>query len=88
MPIPDPFESQSVGLTSPASYAVDITPHDTNDLPFRPRGITCLVAGTIRVEWPDGTASNHTIAAGAVLPLRPNKIRATGTAATGIAIVK
>ena len=88
MAIPDRYSTCIVGLESPAVNGADVTPHDTNDLPFMPRNITCLVAGTIRVQWPSGAVSNHTIAVGVGLPYRVQKIHATGTSATGIAIAE
>lgn len=88
MPIKDDYELYKVGLESPGIGGADVTANDSADLPFRPRGITCQVSGTIRVQWADGTTSNHSIAAGSILPLRPNRIHATGTTATGLAIVK
>ena len=88
MAIPDHFASYEVSLIDPGVLGVDITPNDDNDLVFKPRAITCLVAGTVRLMWPDGTTSNHTLAVGNPLPVRPVRILATGTTASGIAILR
>lgn len=88
MAIPDDFASCPPSLTSPFVLGADVTPHDDNDLAFKPRAITCRVAGLVALRWPDGTSSIHSIAVGLPLWVRPTRILATGTTATGLAILK
>jgi hypothetical protein len=85
---PDDFSPTQPSLTNPYTYGVDITTSDSADLAFIPRAITCRVAGLIRLGWPDGTTSTHSIALGIPLKMRPTRVYATTTTATGIAILK
>ena len=85
---PNSFDGYEAGLTASATDGLDVTPNDSADLAFLPRAITCQVAGNIRVTWPSGVTSNHYIAPGSPLAFRVKRILSTGTAATGIAIVK
>lgn len=89
MAIPDDFVGHTIGLDSPYVHAVAVTPNDGVDLPFRPRAITCQVAGIVRLQWnPGGATSDHSIALGIPLRARPIRIFATGTTATGLAILR
>ena len=49
-PMPDPFSSDYVNLTSPAVAHYVITPSDSADLPVRPRAIFVQTAGTAALQ--------------------------------------
>jgi len=82
----DKFENHAEGLASPANNAFSVTPHDTNELAFIPRGIYVGGSGDIAVILADDTAAVTFVGvlAGTVLPVRPKIIKATGTTATSI----
>lgn len=65
-----------------------ITPHDTNNLPRRPRAIRVNGAGVLKYFYPGeddaGTPHTATVTAGEVLDIHPARILATDTTATGI----
>ena len=71
------------GIESPASNAFAITPHDTNQLAYRTRGIICGTTGVIKVDMAGvGTAVSITVAAGVIHPLRIDAVYSTDTTAT------
>lgn len=79
----DPFQYLSDTVSSPARKIFLITPHATNEIDPLPKAIRCNVAGTVAVRTIDSTADvSITMAAGEVLPIRAQYIRATGTTAT------
>lgn len=72
------------GLTAPATRAADITPSDSSDIPNRPRALTVEGSGTVTMTMEDGNDVQVTLISGTVYPLRPLRIKASGTTATGI----
>jgi len=78
----DTFSNHASGLESPATGAFLITPDDASDLATRPRSLYIGAAGNIRVRMNgvDVTLEN----ASGVLPIRPERVLATGTTATNI----
>lgn len=70
--------------SSPALRAV--TPNDSTNLPDGAcRGLGCLVAGTASViAADDSDPQTIYLSPGTVHPVRAKRVRATGTAATGI----
>lgn len=80
---PDTFSSNTTGLTSPATKHFNITPHDTNELATKPRGIYVGVAGDVVLTDEAGTDCTYKNASG-VLPVRAVKVKATGTTATNL----
>ena len=77
-------EVQNDILESPAKHAFSITPHVSNVVgTYIPRGIYVGVTGNITMRLVGDTADVVFIgvSAGSVLPVRPQYIRATGTAA-------
>ena len=78
----DTFGSNAQGLESPATRHYLIVPSDTVDLPFIPRRIVCLTAGTIQVRDAAGTQIGYALAAGETLDFRAARVRATGTTGT------
>jgi hypothetical protein len=88
--IPDDFANTPPALSDGEwTLGLDVTASDDTDLAFKPRAITCRVAGLVALQWvPGGTPSIHSIAVGVPLKARPIRIFATGTTATGLAILK
>lgn len=69
----------------PADRDIAITPNDTAVISPIPDAICALVAGNVTVRLQRSTADTvYYLNAGVPLPIRPQFIRATGTAATGI----
>lgn len=70
-------------VSSPARNVFLIAPHATNPLPNIPKAIRCDVAGTIAFRAVDDAADvSMTMAAGEILPVRVQYVRATGTSGT------
>ena len=66
----------------------DVTPSDSVNLSFIPRGVYIGATGNLKVSDTDGTIVTFTaLAAGVIHPLSPVRIYSTGTTATGIIIV-
>lgn len=86
MPLPqtDPYAGQA-DISSQGDSWATITPNDTEAgwLTTVPKAIWCDVGGTVTMAGADGNSVQFTLPAGMTV-LRPRKIFATGTAATGI----
>jgi hypothetical protein len=84
--VADQFENFRAGLSSPATRAVAITPHDSNDLADVTRGLYVGVSGDVRVILAGDTSAVTLtgLAAGMVHPLRVKRVLSTSTTATGI----
>jgi hypothetical protein len=87
MPL-DNFSNEAIGLTSPATNAVVITPSDTTDLANVTRaihvtGTSGLVAVTTQ-GMTTGTSVQIYVGQGSLFPIRVTRIWATGTTAAGI----
>ncbi|PTQ12972.1 hypothetical protein CLG96_02175 [Sphingomonas oleivorans] len=82
----DPFGSFSDSVSSPATRAVAITPHDTNPLTDVPKALYVGTGGNITMRGKSGTADQvwKNVPSGAILPFRSEYIRATGTTAADI----
>lgn len=69
----------------PAHYAVAVTPNDGADLADTSRALYIGGAGDVKVDMlGSGTVTFVGVAAGTVLPLRADRVYATGTTATSI----
>jgi hypothetical protein len=79
----DKFASFGTGRTSPAIGAVAVTPSDTTDLDFSIRAVTINGAGTISYILDTVTYTTGTLPVG-TYAMQADRIRATGTTATGI----
>lgn len=79
----EPYLGQH-GVTSSADRWYPVTPNDNADLPIKPKMIHVNGGGTVAMLDADGTLGTFTFASGAEKPLRPHRILATGTTATGI----
>lgn len=81
----DPFISYNQNLNAPIRSGASITPDDASDLPVLPRAIYIGSGGDIAVTLADGDSVTLTgVPTGALLPLRTQRVRQTGTSATGL----
>lgn len=81
--MPDSFENNSTGLSSPIKDASAVIPNDAADLSSSTRGIWVGGAGDINVDLVgSGTVVIAGVPAGTLLPLRVKRIRSTNTTAT------
>ena len=80
----DTFEHFTPGLESPATTAVAVTPSDTADLAILPRALFATGAGEVKVTLQNGGMVVLPILAGPPLCIRPRRVWATGTTATGL----
>lgn len=78
--------SQTVAEPEAYRAAAAVTPNDSADLPGGPcKGLYIGVAGNVTVDMDNGGSSIlFTAAPVGVLPIVARRVRATGTAATGI----
>lgn len=67
----------------PYGAGVVVTPNDTTDLGLT-RGLYVSVAGTLSVLLANDTVLNIPVAVAGYHPLQVQRVRSTGTAATGI----
>ena len=79
----DDFSTLSSGLSSPAPDAFAITPDDATDLANLPRAIYVGGTGNIVVTM-GGDVTFSSVPAGTLLPIRPSRVKATGTTATNL----
>ena len=85
MPITDIYRSFAPNLTGPAIGGFDITPDDGADLAALPRALMVASGGDVAVRFPDGsTLILPGLTPGMIYPLRPSRVLAAGTTATGI----
>ncbi len=83
--MPDRFASNIPSLTSPATHGFAVTPNDTLDLSEATRAIYVGAGGALAVRLLSGqTATFAGVAAGTILPLRADRVLATGTTAGSI----
>ncbi len=81
----DTFSDIATTLSAPAREASAITPSDTTDILSMPRAIYVGQAGSIAAVMAGGqTVSFQNVPAGSLLPLRLQRVNATGTTATGL----
>lgn len=75
-------------VEGPARTGYSVTPHDTNEIgDYLPKAIYVGTGGTIVCKLIDSQATSLTftnVPDGALLPIRPIVILATGTTASGI----
>lgn len=85
MAITDQFETFSSGLTGPVTGGFDVTPDDGADLPSLPRALMVTGGGDVAMVLKDGSSLTlPSLSAGVIYPVRPMRIMATGTTATGL----
>ncbi len=78
------MSSDAGGLGYPVTKFRNITPDDTANLDHLPDGLYVSGAGTLTLLGVDNVQATLTVTAGSYHPLRPKRIMATGTSATGI----
>lgn len=81
----DEYGNMMSGLESPARAAQAVTPDDANDLPRRTRSVYVGGAGDLAVHMAgsDTVVVFRNLPAG-LLPVRVDRVLATGTTATSI----
>ena len=84
--MPNPFAAYAVGVDGPAIGALPITPSDSADLPTTIRAVTIgAIGGTLSfVSSLDGQTYTTGPLPMGTYPLCAQRIRATGTTATGL----
>jgi hypothetical protein len=84
MPATDSFAGAPYATSGPATNAVGVSPHDTNDLTYTTRAIYVGGAGNLTVTIGGTNVTLSGVTAGTMLPIRATKVLATGTTATSI----
>lgn len=83
--MPDRFSTHSPALTSPATHGFAVTPSDSLDLAETTRALYVGSGGTLVLRLLSGqTVTLAGVSAGSVLPLRADRVLATGTTAANI----
>lgn len=82
----DAFSSLADSVSAPATRAAAVTPHDANPLTDIPKALFIGTGGTLVARGVGGGADTtfKNLADGALLPLRAQYVRATGTSAADI----
>ena len=82
----DQFSGTLDSVSSPATRAVAVVPHDVNALADIPKAIFVGTGGTIVMSGAGGGAdvSFKRVADGSIIPFRARYVRATGTTAADI----
>lgn len=82
----DYFSSAADSVSAPARRAIAVTPHDTNPLTDIPKALYVGTTGNITLRGVDGGGDTlwKNVPAGALLPIRAQYVRATGTTAADI----
>jgi hypothetical protein len=81
----DPYQSDPNLVVTPAKRWANVTPNDGVDLPGGvPKSLWVNGAGNLELVGDDGNSLNFTVAAAGPVDLRPTRVKATGTTATGI----
>lgn len=69
----------------PATKAIEITPHDTNELVPYPRALYVGGTGTLKVKTlRDSVVTFTGVPVGMIIPIVVKQVYATGTSASGI----
>lgn len=82
----DQFSGTMDSVSSPATRAVAVVPHDGNALADIPKALFVGTGGTIVMRGVAGGADQFwkNVQSGAILPFRAQYVRAAGTTATDI----
>lgn len=83
----DPFKTFTPGLDSPATNLFEAIPNDSTDLPYVGRALNVGQSGFVQLTTPNGDTGRVYVAAGITFPIRAQRIWATGTSATSIAVL-
>lgn len=87
MPSTDRFANRNQGLDSPGSNAEAVTPDDGNDLNFVTRALWVGAAGDLSVRMHGETTPVTFVNASGWMPIRVDRVMATGTVADDIVAV-
>ncbi len=68
----------------PSAIAANITPHDTNTLTYASRALYIGGTGNVTVVMNGVSVLFTGLPAGTILPIRTDKVMATGTTATSL----
>jgi hypothetical protein len=84
--MPDEFQTYSDTVFGSARDAFAVTPNDSTDLLEIPKALYVGATGSLVVTLVDDSASVTFVAvpAGALLPIRPRRVHASGTTAASI----
>lgn len=82
--MPDIYVQQAPDLAGPASGVFDITPSDSTDLTVWTRAIWVGAGGTVKVTVQGVAVTFAGCATGSILPVRAQRVWATGTTATSL----
>ncbi|MGE0776195.1 MAG: hypothetical protein AB7G25_17725 [Sphingomonadaceae bacterium] len=82
----DNFSTLGDSPSAPSTYALAVTPHDSNALTDIPKALFVGTGGNIMMRGKNGTADQlwKNVPSGAILPFRAQYIRATGTTAADL----
>jgi hypothetical protein len=81
----DRFAGYASSLEGPAGHGFAVTPNDGTDLSEVTRALYVGVGGTVAVTLQSGAELVlQGVAAGTLLPLRAQRVKATGTSASAI----
>lgn len=88
MPGEENFGALNAKLTAPGDGAIAVTPNDTTKLTKYARALYVGGAGNVTVLCRDDSVVTFTaVPAGTVLPIRAQRVNATGTTATSIVAI-
>lgn len=80
----DKFADYLIGLESPATELLAVTPDDGVDLERVSRALNVATAGSVQLTTLGGDTATVYVAPGSAFPVRAVRVWATGTTATGI----
>lgn len=82
----DNFSTLGDSPSAPSTYALAVTPHDSNALTDIPKALFVGTGGHISMRGKNGAADQlwKNVPSGAILPFRAQYIRATGTTAADL----
>jgi hypothetical protein len=81
----DPFRYADDNAAHPARRVFAVTPDDIAELPVLPKALLVGGAGAVTLRAVDSTTDvTLPVAAGQILPIRAQYVRASGTTATAI----
>ena len=80
------FKQVSPSINQPTEDWQAVVPSDDDDLPFVPRAISVNSGGDVTILSAAGNEATIAMADAEMRPVRPVRIKAAGTTATGIVI--
>lgn len=81
----DTFKTFARSLTSPPEHAAEIAPDDAAILPFVTRALYVGGGGDVALRLMGGAeVTFRGVQAGSLIPIRVDRVRSSGTTATGL----